>query len=776
MTRDLRPGGLPLALMFLSLAVGLLAQAPATPPVSPASATPQAPPPPQASGQRDTRVAPSTREMAALLQTRAAAITPAQLWFNINAERAEMFAEQARAAKTPLDQIRLRMSEANELLYAGRYAAALDAVGNLLSDVDRHGADLDADAYLNLLMLQATTWMRMGEEQNCADNHNADSCLLPIKGGGVHMKREGSTRALETLDRILRIDPDNLRARWLVNIAHMTLGSYPDGVPPRLLIPPSAFASSYAMKPFTNVASEVGLDIYGLSGGAVLEDFDNDGRLDLMTSSIGFKDQIRLFHNDGDGHFTDVTATSGLEGETGGLNMIHADFDNDGLPDVLVLRGGWMGAVGMFPVSLLKNMGHMRFVDVTKSAGLLVHAAPTQTATWLDYDGDGWLDLFIGNESSVGDLHPCELFHNNHDGTFTNVAKEVGVDLLGYVKAVVSADYDNDGRPDLYLSIAQARNVLFHNDGRQPDGHWRFSNVSAKAGVEEPTKSFPAMFFDYDNDGWVDLFVAPFLMNAEDVAADYLGLPTNAERPRLYHNEHNGTFRDVTREMGLYKVFPAMGLNFGDLDNDGWLDFYVGTGNPEYSTLVPKRMFRNDGGRRFIDVTTAGNFGHLQKGHAIAFGDIDNDGDQDIFEEMGGAYQSDRAYSVLYENPGNRNHWISLSLEGTRANRSAIGARVKVIAQTASGPRAIYRTVGTGASFGSQTLRVHVGLGRATAVTSVEVRWPGSNTIQLFRGFKMGEHYRLREGTPAPIVEPLPRFTLSHEPPSAHTHTAKTTS
>ena len=218
---------------------------------------------------------------------------------------------------------------------------------------------------------------------------------------------------------------------------------------------------------------------------------------------------------------------------------------------------------------------------------------------------------------------------------------------------------------------------------------------------------------------------------------------------------------------------PGMGLNFGDLDNDGWLDFYVGTGNPDFSTLVPNRMFRNDGGKRFQDVTTAGNFGHLQKGHGIAFGDVDNDGDQDIFEKMGGAYQSDRACSVLFENPGTPgNKWISLSLEGTKANRGAIGARVKVVAQTAAGPRAIYRTVGPGASFGSQTLRQHIGLGRATAVTSVEVRWPGSDVIQTFRGFKPGEHYRLREGTAAPIVEPLPRFTLSHERCRASTRTA----
>ena len=170
---------------------------------------------------------------------------------------------------------------------------------------------------------------------------------------------------------------------------------------------------------------------------------------------------------------------------------------------------------------------------------------------------------------------------------------------------------------------------------------------------------------------------------AADVAADYLGLPTPAERGRLYRNRGDGTFEDVTKAAGLYKVVPAMGLNFGDLDNDGWLDVYLGTGNPDFGTLIPKRMFRNAEGRAFQDVTTAGNFGHLQKGHAIAFGDVDNDGDQDVFEKMGGAFLADKAYSALYLNPGEGNHWLRLELEGVRSNRSAIGARIKVELKTA---------------------------------------------------------------------------------------------
>jgi hypothetical protein len=716
----------------------------------------------------DDDPAPSTREMAALLAERAGAVDPHRLWFNVNTQRAELLRQRLGDRRTPVESVRFGYRLATELGFAGQYPEALSLLDRLLHEADDVGPELGADGYINLLMAQATTFLRMGEEQNCADGHNRDSCLLPIRGKGVHARRDGSTRALAVLERILRIDPGNLRARWLANIAHMTLGSYPEGVPPATLMPPALFASARAMTPFPNVASEVGLSLYGLSGGAVVEDLNADGLLDVVVSAIGFKDQMQVFANVG-GRFAERTASSGLTGETGGLNLVHADFDNDGLPDILVLRGGWMGKDGIFPLSLLRNLGNFRFVDVTKAAGLL-RFAPTQTATWFDYNGDGWLDLFTGNESTIDDRHPCELFRNNKDGTFTNVARAAGVDLLGYVKGVVSGDYDNDGRPDLFLSIAEARNVLFHNDGPSADGGWRFSNVSAKAGVEAPIKSFPTAFFDYDNDGWLDLFVGPFQSGAEDVAADYLGLETGADRARLYHNERNGTFSDVTKAAGLWRVTPSMGLNYGDLDNDGWLDLYIGTGNPEFATLVPNLMFRNDGGRRFEDVTAAGNFGHLQKGHGIAWGDVDNDGDQDIFEKMGGAYEADRAYSALYENPGSSNAWVSLELEGTASNRGAIGARITVTARTPKGPRLIFRTVGSGGSFGSSALRQDIGLGDATGIASVEVRWPGSGRVQLVRGLELRRHYHVREGRMAPVILERPHIPLAPTP-SPHVHT-----
>ncbi|HWJ57034.1 MAG TPA: CRTAC1 family protein [Vicinamibacterales bacterium] len=733
-------------------------------------------------------LADGTREMAAELARRAQALGPGDLWFNINDKRADAFGKDVDTPRPVTDALRARHVYANELLFAGRYAEAIAQTDRLLEQVDQAGPDIGAEAFINVLMLRATVYLRWGEEQNCVDGVNGESCLLPIAGGGIHKQRDGATRAKETLERLLRVDPDNLRARWLLNIANMTLGTYPDGVPPELRIGPAAFTSPYPLPRFTSVASEVGLGIHGVSGGSVIEDLDGDGLLDVVVSAIGFGDQIRLFRNTGTGTFEERTANSGLDGINGGLNLVHTDFDNDGRPDILVLRGGWMGAAGQFPVSLLRNLGGWRFADVTRAAGLGDVEGPTQTAAWFDYDGDGWLDLFIGREATVlpKEHFASRLFHSNRDGTFTDVTAASGIDVVGFVKAAVPGDYDNDGRPDLYLSQARAPNRLLHNDGPQAGGGWRFSDTTAKAGVAAPNDSFPAMWFDYDNDGWLDVYVGGYLGQSENVAADFLGIDHKADRSRLYHNRGDGTFADVTREAGLWHTPLVMGLNYGDLDNDGWLDFYEGTGNPDFHTLVPNRMFRNDGGKRFQEVTTAGNFGHLQKGHGIAFADVDNDGDQDVFEKMGGAYQADRAYSVLFENPhataaapAPKADWIGLELEGTTANRAALGARVTVRLQTPAGPRRLHRVVSTGGSFGSSPFRIFAGIGDATAVTAVDVSWPVARTgaapvpPQSFRGLVPGRHYLLKQGAAAPVELKRPAIALSHAPPAPHVHDAR---
>jgi hypothetical protein len=689
-----------------------------------------------------------TKKMAALLEQ----IYRDQDWTtdpNKASERARNVRDDLASNPSLRDELKLREVLAENLLVAGDSSGAVEQLEKIRSICKDDGIVLQPAFDKLISDTLAISYLRLGEQENCLHYHGQDSCLFPIKGGGVHQAKKGAE-----LSAALEKDPTDLKSRWLLNIAAMTLGKYPDDVPEKWRVPPSTFASEYDIGRFYDVATETGLLINQHSGGAIMEDFDGDGLLDLMVSGSGPHDQLRFFHNNGDGSFSERTREAGLTGEVGGLNIVLTDYNNDGHPDVLVLRGGWWGQNGKYPMSLLRNNGNGTFDDVTEEAGLLsLH--PTQTAAWADYDNDGWLDLYVGHEANTTENHPSQLFHNNHDGTFTEVGAAIGLADMGFVKGVAWGDFNNDGRPDLYVSVKGKENHLFRNDGPmdpknpRPD-RWKFTDVTAQAGVAEPIHSFATWFFDYDNDGWPDLFVAGFWTDTlNDIAAFQLGLPYKAEVPRLYHNNHDGTFTDVTKAMKLDRAIMVMGANFGDLDNDGWLDLYLGTGDVPYASLLPNRMFRNNDGKAFQDVTTSGDFGHLQKGHAVAFGDIDNDGDEDVFEEMGGAAAGDNYPSVLYENPGHGNHWITLELEGVKTNRAAFGARVNVTVKTLTGLRHIYRTVGYGSSFGGNPLRQHIGVGKVDRVAEIEVAWPTSKLVQKFRDLPVDRVYRLREGASA---------------------------
>jgi hypothetical protein len=330
---------------------------------------------------------------------------------------------------------------------------------------------------------------------------------------------------------------------------------------------------------------------------------------------------------------------------------------------------------------------------------------------------------------------------------------------------VTAGDFNNDGRIDLYLSCGNEPNRLFRNDGAGGGGkRWRFTDVTAVAGVAEPVRSFPTWFFDYDNDGFEDIFVAgSFMRGLADIVSDYLGEPHGSERLRLWRNKGDGTFEDVTRAVNLYKLAPTMGCNFGDLDNDGFLDFYCGTGDPDNSTLIPKRMFRNDGGKRFQDVTTSGGFGHLQKGHAVAFADFNNDGDQEVYTILGGAYTGDTARSAFFENPGHGNHWIKFKVEGVQSNRGGIGARIKLV--TKNGPRTIYKRVNSGGSFGSNPLRQQIGLGDAVRIQAAEIFWPVTGKTQSIPDLKMDCSYVVREGAPNAVRLDLKSFPFAVDKP-----------
>ncbi|MEE9294197.1 MAG: CRTAC1 family protein [Phycisphaerae bacterium] len=722
---------------------------------------------------------PGTRRMVERLQEADLQAHPRTNHY-LNARRVENKRKMLRMVRDERVEVGARYHLAVELARAGKNKGAVGQCGQLETLIEEQESPVRPKARRQLRALRALALLRFAEQQNGDALHNADSCLVPIKGGGVHVVQDSSRAAIELLEAALKEDPQDMVSRWLVNLAYMNVGEHPEKVPKEWLIPEKVFDSDYDIKRFHDVAGTLGLDIAGLAGGSIIEDFDGDGYLDIMASSWGLRDQIRFFRNNRDGTFTDRTKEAGLIGITGGLNTCHADYNNDGHADVLVLRGAWLQEGGRHPNSLLKNNGDGTFSDVTEEAGALsLH--PTQTAAWCDYDGDGWIDLFIGNESAPQGQHPCELYHNNGDGTFTECAAQQGVAAVGFIKGVACGDYNNDGRPDIYLSKLGGANVLYRNDGpvesAQEDGSsgesersaegasvrlWRFTDTSQAAGVTEPKASLGTWFWDYDNDGWMDLLVLGHgWKDVGDMAAEYLGLPHDAAHACLYHNNGDGTFTDVASAAKVDKLLLAMGCNFGDLDNDGFLDFYVGTGEPSLNALIPNRMFRNAEGKLFQDVTTSGGFGHVQKGHGIAFGDIDNDGDQDIYTVMGGMFSGDTYYNVLFENPGHGNHWVTLRLEGVQTNRAAIGARMHINVATDTGQRDIYATVSTGGSFGSSSLQQEIGLGQAKSIRFVEVFWPVTGKTQRFENVAMDQIVRIKEGQPEAVPVKLKRIVFA---------------
>jgi hypothetical protein len=582
----------------------------------------------------------------------------------------------------------------------------------------------------------AVTFLRKGETDNCLHCLSSESCILPIQGGGIHQQQTGSRTAMEYFQRILQENPDHLQAKWLLNVAAMTLGEFPSSVPESMRISPNSLSSDIPFPRFTDIARNVGLRTISCAGAAIADDFDNDGLIDILTTTWDPGGQVHLLHNTGDGDFSDETEQAGLTGILGGLNGVQADFDNDGNLDVYLVRGAWLGLNGRHPNSLLRNVDGGSFRDVTFELGLGEVHYPTSTAAWSDFDLDGDVDLFVGNEDS-----PCQLFRNDGAAGFTDIASIAGVTNDRFTKGSSWGDFDGDRRPDLYLSNLGEMNRLYHNNG---DG--TFTDLAPELNIQLPLKSFPTWFWDVNNDGHLDLYVASYDMGLEHVAAEYCGLPRTDESDRLYLNDGHGGFRDVSSEYGLTQTTQPMGCNFGDLDNDGFLDFYLGTGYPELDAIMPNRMFHNVRGEKFEEVSLPGGFAHLQKGHGTAFADLDNDGDQDVFMQMGGAYPVDAFGNVLYENPGFDNHWMRLKLVGDVSNRFAIGVRIRVNIVDGEKRRSIYRHVNSGGSFGGNPLQPQIGLGQAARVESLEVYWPVSDTRQIFNDLPVDRLIEIHEG------------------------------
>jgi hypothetical protein len=656
---------------------------------------------------------------------------------------ARELATAARQRVPPFELVQLHFLSGQLHAYHGRMAEAIAAFEQAYG----LAADRAPESVPEIQQALGVVHLHKAGLEHRLHHAPGDRCLLAVRDRTPLARRDDALQAIGHFTNYLA-SRASLEVRWLLNLAHMAAGSYPDGVPEPSAIPPAALDSPEDVGRFVDVAAAAGLTSFGSAGGAIVDDFDNDGLLDVVTSSMGSCEPMRLFTRAGPGPFTERTAAAGLTGQVGGLNMVQTDYDNDGDVDILLLRGAWELPQRK---SLLRNNGDGTFSDVTVASGVAAPATSTQAAVWTDVDRDGFVDLFVGNEGS-----PAQLFRNRRDGSFEDVAARAGVNRRAFSKAVSAADYDNDGWPDLHVSNLGGIDFLYRNNH---DG--TFTEVAAAARVPGTGSSFASWFFDYDNDGWQDLFVASYVTSVEETARTYLGLPNNGSSLKLYRNEGGGRFEDVTERVGLNRVFMPMGANFGDIDNDGFLDIYLGTGNPSYAALVPSVLLRNRDGVSFVDVTASSGTGELHKGHGVAFADLDRDGDEDLIFQVGGATPADRHMLRLFENPGHGNDWISLTLTGVASNRAAVGARIAVTVDSGGRRRTMHRYVAAGGSFGSSPLEQHIGLGRAARIVDVEIWWPTTNTRQRFTDVAVNQSIGVTELAAGYVRLDRPRLPLT---------------
>jgi enediyne biosynthesis protein E4 len=475
-------------------------------------------------------------------------------------------------------------------------------------------------------------------------------------------------------------------------------------------------------------------------------DFDQDGLMDLYFVQSAATDVYKpahplrsaLYHNNGDGTFTDVTERAGVGGEGHyGQGVAVGDFDNDGYPDLYVT--GYGRAI------LYHNNGNGTFTDVTAKAGLADEGGWSTSAGWFDYDRDGWLDLVVTNyiewspknnlycgERRPGYRSYCHpgnykgqrirLFHNNHDGTFTDVSDASGV---GKPEAkgmgVVLADLNNDGWPDIAIANDSWPNFLFLNkhDGTFEDVSLVSGFAASEDGRYEAGMGIDAA--DVDGDGWQDLYVT------------HLDFELN----RLYRNSQDGTFTDETFRSGLGNqavLLSGVAMKFLDYDNDGWEDILQANGSMldnvtlyhnEVSYKEPLLMFRNLGKGHFEKVSAAlgPDFNRPIVGRGLATADYDNDGGIDIVTNNRGDYPS-----LLHNEGGNANHWLTVQLIGTKSNRDGTGASLKLVA---AGFTHVAQAKGGGSYMSASDPRVHFGLGQRTAIDSLDITWPSGQVDHL---------------------------------------------
>ena len=595
----------------------------------------------------------------------------------------------------------------------------------------------DALAYRALTRLQLGAFAAAGQDFKALLTHDPALVAARRDLAGVYLRQNKLTEAIETYRQVIDEVPDDLLSLWNLKVTYDRRGGYPAGLPARYRLTLPKHTSGPSPVTFTDVAGQLGVAALSRGRGSAWGDYDGDGDADLF--AVGIQDPHQLYRNNGDGSFTEVTEEADLVDLRGGWASLFLDYDRDGDADIFVTRDGWRGEATN---SLYRNDGDGSFTDVTEVAGV-GGQADSFTAALGDVDNDGWIDIYVANGVSTAEGAPNALYRNRGDATFADIAPQAGV--AGSSRSIGSAfgDYDNDGWIDLFVVNMDGSNVLYRNNG---DG--TFADVTRQARVAAPRDGFVGFFFDYDNDGWLDLFATGWTARMDEVLRSALTGTPSKERNRLalYHNNGDGTFADVTSQAGLARTYGAMAAQYGDVDNDGYLDIYLGTGAPPMDTYEPNKLLWNTGNGAFVDVTESAGVGNLGKGHGATFSDYDHDGDLDLYVPMGGAMPGDRQPNSLYRNEGTTHHWIKLRLVGTTSNPDAVGTRVHVTTRLGSSHHVVAGATGFGSMNDPLML---IGLGEATRVEQLHVRWP-SGVAQLFVGLAGGQVVEITEGNDTP--------------------------
>ncbi len=520
------------------------------------------------------------------------------------------------------------------------------------------------------------------------------------------------------------------RVQYWTWLATKKIGGYPAETRPEFRVEFEGGKNPTELR-YDDVAAKIGLDKTAGGRGTAIFDYDNDGKMDFLISAVS--GGLSLYHNNGDGTFSDVSIGSGLENFVNSWGISIGDYNNDGFPDVFVTRLGFFWG----DPALFRNNGDGTFTNVTKEAGINLWT-PGFMSAWVDYDNDGLLDLFV--PGNLGGLfhrdRPDCLYRNNGDGTFTEVAEKAGIPKDFPTIGACWGDYDNDGFPDLFRSSSFGRASLMHNNG-----NGTFTDVSREAGIDDPGLGFVTFFCDYDDDGWLDIVQFLWCPYDDMISSLRHGKGPDGGTPlRVFHNNRNGTFTNVSRDIGITESWGTMSGNGADLNNDGYMDLVLGNGGPQMDRTEPVVILENSKGY-FRNVTFTAGLPAAGKSHGANIGDLFSDGRMHIISASGGMYPGDLLTTSVWQPrtlPGN---YLNVRLVGTKSNRDAIGARVKL----SVGGRDQHKLVSGGTCFGSMSFEQHFGLGKGIEPDSLEIRWP-SGLRQTFAKPPTNATIRIVEG------------------------------